>query len=89
MKRVERFMFIELCVHEGERIHNHRVLHVTYAKNLDFVANRYAASYWGFGERESRTEDFWWFHGEITVSLHRYKELTEKEYNTMFNIFHC
>ena len=81
---MERYLFIHLSIREGERQHDHRVLHTTKAKNINFAAERYVSTYWGWGERE---DDFWWFHGEIIGELVKVVELTKTEYDLMREIF--
>jgi len=79
-----KHLFIELEVREGERVHTHRILHTTLAENIYFAAERYVASFWGWGERE---DNHWWFFGEITATLKKVMEITEYEYKLMGRIF--
>ena len=79
-----KYLLITLQVREGERVHTHRCLETTNAKNIYFAAERFASKYWGYGERE---DDYWWFHGEIIVEVKSVIELTEYEYNLMSRLF--
>lgn len=79
-----KYLFIELRIQDGERQHTHRILTTTLAENVQFVAQRYAASYWGYGEREN---DYWWVDGEITIKVVRVTELNEYMYRAMSDIF--
>jgi len=81
-----KYLFIELSVQDGERQHTHLCLHATKAKNLDFVAQRYAAQYWGESYRD---DDVWYAHGgEIAIRLTRFKELTKAKYLFLHNLFY-
>jgi len=82
-----KYLFIELAIQDGEREHNHRVLHTTTGNNINFAAERYAASYWGRGTRESRKDNFWWVNYEITIRVELVMELTKEEYTFMSGIF--
>ena len=83
IKEVEnplRYLFIHIEVRDGEREHDHKVLHTTKATNLEFAAQRYVASYWGWGKRD---KNWWWWNGEIMGRLASWKELTERDYNLL------
>ncbi len=82
---MKKHLFIKLQVQDGERQHDHMVLHTTNANNIEFAAQRYVSTFWGDGEREG---DFWWFDGEITARLDKVVEITEKEYNRLVALFH-
>jgi hypothetical protein len=82
-----KYLFITLDVQDGERKHTHRILHTTNAKNIEFAAQRYVANFWGYGERQNKEDDFWWFFGEITCRLYSVVELTEAEYKLMSDVF--
>ena len=76
-----KYLFIHIEIQDGERRHDHKVLHCTTAKNIKFSAERYVATFWGHGEvdKESR----WWNYGECTGRLKRVEELTLAEYETL------
>jgi hypothetical protein len=82
---MKKHLFIRLQVQDGERQHDHKVLHNTKANNIEFAAQRYVSTFWGKGERE---DDFWWFDGEITARLEKVVEITEKEYNRLYALFY-
>ena len=82
-----KYLFITLDVQDGERKHTHRILHATRGNNIEFAAQRYVSNFWGFGERQSKSDDFWWFFGEITCRLSNVVEISEYEYKLMSNIF--
>jgi len=82
-----KYLFITLDVQDGERKHTHRILHTTNAKNIEFAAQRYVANFWGYGERQNKEDDFWWFFGEITCRLYTVVEISEFEYKLMSDIF--
>lgn len=83
-----KYLFISLAIQDGEREYDFRCLHTTNAKNINFAAERYAATFWG----ESRLEKPWkvWsaFSGEINISLEKVKELTKEEYDFLHNLFY-
>lgn len=79
-----KYLLITIDAREGERVHTHRCLHTTTGNNIQFAAQRYISTYWGWGERE---DDWWWFHGEITLELRMVKELSEYEYRLMSELF--
>jgi len=82
-----KYLFITLDVQDGERKHTHRILHATRGNNIEFAAQRYVSNFWGFGERQNKEDDFWWFFGEITCRLSNVVEISEYEYNLMSGIF--
>lgn len=77
-------LLITLEIQDGERRHTHRNLHSTPGKNIQFAAQRYAASYWGYGERE---DDWWWVNGEFAIRVRMVKEISEYEYALLSDIF--
>ncbi len=85
IKSKTKYLFIELSVRDGERVHDHRVLHTTRAENIEFAAQRYVSTYWGWGERE---HNHWWFHDEIICELKKVVELTKKDYIKLNKIFY-
>ena len=74
-----KYLFIHLKVREGEREHDHKILHTTKCENLDFAAEYYVAHFWGDADRVNDSWEAW--GGEIVITLQRHKELTEEEYN--------
>ena len=80
-------LFITLDVQDGERKHTHRVLHTTPGENIEFAAQRYVASFWGYGERYNKEDNYFWVDGEITLKLSNVVELSEYEYKLMSRIF--
>lgn len=81
-----RYLFITLDVHEGERVHTHRVLHTTECKNIDFAAEYYAAHFWGYSSRE----DYGWsaWGGEIFIEVSKVTELIPSEYEYLSSLFY-
>lgn len=75
-----KYLLITLEVQDGERRHTHRNLHTTNAKDIQFAAQRYAASYWGYAEHEN---DWWWVNWEFAIRVKLVKELSEYEYRLM------
>ena len=82
-----KYLLITLAVQDGERRHDHRLLHTTNAQSIEFAAQRYAASFWGFGKRYNKEDDFWWVNGEITIRLSNVIELSLYEYQLMNRLF--
>ena len=77
-----KYLFIHLIIQDGERRHDHKIVHITTGKNINFAAERYAANYWG--KSHSRNCNWWCqWGGEIAVKVARVKELTEKEYKIL------
>ncbi len=81
---MKKHLFIRLQVQDGERQHDHKVLHTTNATNIEFAAQRYVSTFWGQGERE---DDFWWFDNEITARLEKVVQITKKEYERLYALF--
>jgi hypothetical protein len=79
-----KYLFIHLEVQDGERRHDHRVLHTTKAKNINFAAERYVATFWGYSSRPFKGD--WWHVGEIALRLKRVVKLTKSEYNLINRI---
>lgn len=78
-------LFIELKIRDGERDHDHRVLTSTLGNNIQFAAQRYASSYWGYGKRDG---NYWYVDGgEIAIKVTSVVEITEFEYKLMSRIF--
>jgi len=75
-----KYLLITLEVQDGERRHTHRILHTTNAKDIQFAAQRYAASFWGYGEHQ---DEWWWVNGEFAIRVKLVKELSEYEYRLM------
>lgn len=83
-----KYLLIELRVQDGERQHTHRILHTTTAKNINFAAERYAAQFWGEGERERQPKrNYWWVNGEITIQMDNVIELTYDQHRDMSMLF--
>ena len=79
-----RYLLINLEVREGERVHDHHCLHGTEGKNINFAAERYVSTFWGYGERE---DNQWWFHGEIIIKLESVVEISKHEHDLMSVLF--
>lgn len=75
-----KYLLITLEIQDGERRHTHRVLHTTTGKNIEFSAERYASTYWGYG---THSDDWWWVDGEIAIRVKLVKELSVYEYKLM------
>ena len=82
---MKKHLFIKLTVRDGEREHDHKVLHTTKANNINFAGQRYVSTFWGRGERE---DDFWWFDGEITARLEKVVQITKDEYERLSYLFY-
>lgn len=83
-----KYLFIELEIQDGERIHTHRCLHTTKCKNINYAAEYYAAHYWGYSER-TFNDNSWYAHvGEIAIECTDVKELTKSQYDFMYNVFY-
>lgn len=79
-------LFITLKVQDGENSHTHRILHTTPGDNIQFAAQRYAATF--YGDIPERTDTWWYFFsGTIAVEVERVTEITEYEYKLMSRIF--
>ena len=76
-------LFIHLVIQDGERQHDHKVLHTTKCKNLDFAVEWYVAHFWGLGERWFNDDRWFFWGGEIAGELKSYSELTEDEFNIL------
>ena len=79
-----KYLFIELKIRDGEREHDHRVLTSTLGNDIQFAAQRYASSYWGYGERDG---NYWYVDGEIAIKVTSVVEITEFEFKLMSRIF--
>jgi hypothetical protein len=85
-----KYLFIILNVQDGEHRHTHRVLHTTNGTDNDFIANWYAAHYYGTeSERQGLKDDSWWSFegGSIAVEVTGVRELSEFEYKLMSDMF--
>jgi hypothetical protein len=81
-----KYLFITLEVQDGERRHDHRVLHTTNCTNVHFAVEYYAAHFWGESERQDNDE-WWWVGGEFAIRVYSYTELSKEEYDFMSGIF--
>lgn len=82
-----KYLFIKLTVQNGEYNGEEKVLHVTKCDNIQFVAHRYAAKFYGgVPERDS----VWWcyYGGEVAVRMDNVVELTKEQYDYLDNLFH-
>ena len=75
-----KYLFIHIEVQDGERKHDHKVLHTTNANNIEFSAQRYVSTYWGKGKRE---DNWWWWNNEFAGRLYSVTELTLEEYEIL------
>ena len=82
-----KYLYIEIEVREGEYEHNHRVLHTTNCKSLEFAVEWYTAHFWGYGSRDF-DDDWWWWNGEHCGRTYKWKELTKEEYEFMNRIMY-
>ena len=77
-----------MIIQDGENRHEHRILHITQGQNVQFVAQWYAAHFYGDNVEYNRDIDFWEFNaGSIAVQLYSVVELSEFEYNLLKRIF--
>ena len=74
-----KYLYIHLVIQDGERRHDHKVLHITRASNLAFAAERYVSTFWGYGKADKESK--WWDYGECSGKLKTYQELTKREFN--------
>ncbi len=51
-----KYLFLHLEIQDGEHTHDHKILHTTEGKNIEFAAQKYCADYWGYAGREGS----WW-----------------------------
>ena len=82
-----RHLLITLEVQDGERRHTVRNLHTTKANDINFAAERYAASYWGHGTRDN-CDEWWWINGEFAIRVFSCVELSKADYVTLSKAFH-
>lgn len=80
-----KYLYIELEVVDGERTHTHRNVITTSAKNINFVAERYAASYWGECDGH---EDEYWDYFDIMIKVEKVKEISKNLYNELNKLFY-
>ena len=76
-----KYLFIHLKVQDGDRIHDHKILHSTKALNIQLAAERYVSRYWGFGKIDKATR--WWDYGECSGKLVKVKELTKEQFDLL------
>ena len=83
-----KYLFIILIVQDGENRHDHKILHTTKCKDINFAAQWYASHLYGYGELTQHGKDWWEFYaGCIAVQMYTVRELSEYEYNLMSDIF--
>ena len=81
-----KYLFITLNVQDGENKHTHRVLHVSQGTDIKFIAQWYAAHF--YGTEAERNDDRWEFQaGSIAVELENVIELSLFEYQLMNRLF--
>jgi len=80
-------LFITLEVRDGEYEHTHRILHSTNANDIWFAAQRYASKYWGKCDERCKGDLGWSFFNELIVKVENVVELTEEQYQTMYDFF--
>jgi len=83
-----KYLFIELQIQDGERRHTHRTLHTTNCKNINFAAQRYAATYWGDSSRDFGGNAWYAHGGEIAIECTDVQELTKPEYDFLQGLFY-
>lgn len=75
-------LFIHLEVQDGERTHDHKILHQTNCEDLNFAAEYYVAHFWGHGKRDFK-DNWWWYSGEFAAQLVDYDELSDNHYKIL------
>jgi hypothetical protein len=82
-----KYLFIHLEVQDGERRHDHRILHATKANDIVFAAQRYASTYWGTSSLNKETG--WWEYNacEFAIRVKNVIEISEYEHRLMSEIF--
>jgi hypothetical protein len=73
---MNKTIFIELEVQDGNRSHTHKVLHETNGIDIEFAALRYVATFWGKGSIDG---EWGWFDGEFAARLVQVKEVPNDE----------
>lgn len=82
-----KYLFIQINIRDGERVHNHRVVIQTKCKNLRFAAQYYIAHYWGESKHDG--EGSWYAHGgEIALTLDFFKVISKSTYKLLNNLFY-
>ena len=81
----QKHLLITLTVQDGERQHQHRVLHTTSCDSIEFAAQMYAAKFWGepFGH-----DGVWWDCGDIMIRLDKVKRLSNELYDDLTKLFY-
>jgi len=85
-----KYLFISILVYDGEMRHDHRVVIMTRAKDINFAAQYYVAHYYGFGKWEYNFFDeiIWLFHGgSIMASIKNVQEITKEEFYRFNELF--
>ena len=76
-----KYIFIHIVIRDGEREHDHKVLTTTNCENIKFAVDWYTAHFWGYGERDFKDDNWYFWGGEICGRWKTYEELTKKEFN--------
>lgn len=76
-----KHLFIHIEVQDGERRHDHKVLHCTTAKNINFAAEKYVSTFGGYGKVDKKSR--WWNYGGWAGRLKHVEELTSTEYEIL------
>ncbi len=66
-------------MHNGEYQYECYSLQTTKAKNIEFVAERHAARFYGYGSRWNGVWEF--YGGEVSARVDDVKEIPEEHYN--------
>lgn len=83
MSNKEKLIHLCLEVRDGEReYHCHNVHSIPLEKTLEEFSNDYAKSFYS---SEAYEEDGGYYHfgGEVHVSVHSYKEITQEEFDVL------
>ena len=80
-----KYLFIKLKVIDGEREYILYSTLITKANCIQYVAQRFAAEYFGLSKRSG---DYWIGHnGEVAITLLNAIELTQSKYNLLETLF--
>lgn len=82
-----KYIYVEITIYNGEFEHDHKSIFATKCDNIEYATMYYIAHYWGLSEY-SKYSNCWEYENGLAAKEAYHKELSEKEYKYLSELFH-